>query len=497
MDIDALTQTIQTLQPPEFSVWIESHERELSNFFYKCSSEELDELDFNNRFFGSIATSASYKRYLEDRNANPFFGRLMEMMAVSAEKLAIIGIDAMLETLISDLESGAHKLRLEALMEFALVENIEKDYFTKLPKVLSILEASQDLDEGGNIRLSIDIILHYIFKARKAFSDRGMNHHLAHLIKICTDAQFLEDHPMMAHPVITAALAGEDAFALRPVDVIRDRLESSEYFKDIVSIVNKIYYDHPQIDHFARKWWKYDNRTIREQVLKNGRTDFREPYDEISPEEKVILYCFFNMKKHFFTSYAVFERILPSLQAVFNQEGYEPIMIDLGCGPMTSGIAIADLMMATTGIPLTFTYVGVDIAPAMIAKAKTFESSALFANSKFYYWLDWDEIDFSVLYAVAGQHNPVVFNASYMFASDSLDVEALANLVSEVVKLWDRVFLIFQNPDSDNRNVKYVEFKSLLQHEEILDGVETIRYKTGSSESSERVYYQILKFNKP
>ncbi|MNL16097.1 hypothetical protein D3C87_1371200 [compost metagenome] len=203
------------------------------------------------------------------------------------------------------------------------------------------------------------------------------------------------------------------------------------------------------------------------------------------------------MKKHFFTSYAVFERILPSLKSFFNTEEYTPIMIDLGCGPMTSGIAIADLMMSTESDALSFTYVGVDIAPAMIERAKMFENSPLFSKTSFYYYEDWEHIDFSVLYATAGKNNPVIFNASYLFSSESLNTNQLAEFVLNVVKLWDSVYLIFQNPDSDTRNIKYVDFKSRLQHHELLNGTETIRYKATSSESSEKVYYEILKFIRP
>lgn len=497
MNIEALIQAIETLPPKEFDQWIEVHEKELSNFFYKQSGSELHALEFDKMFFGPIARSHSYSNYVKDRTSSNSFGILMELISISAEKLAIIGIDSLLETLISDLEETAGRLRLQALLEFSLVEDIATDYFTKLPVVLGLLEKSQLLDEDSNARLSVDIILLYINKAYKKFEEKGMTHHLQKFFELCSDSELVAKHPLLAHPVVCSLLAGEDAFSVQPIEVIRDRLESSTYFRDIVSSINDEYYGHPQIDHFARKWWKYDIKTILRDVLKSGRTDFRYAYNEISPCEKVLLYCFFNMKKHFFTSYAVFERILPSLKTVFDNEDYRPIMIDLGCGPMTSGIAIADLMMSSTAKALSFTYVGVDIAPAMIARAKKFEDSPLFSNTSFYYWEDWNEIDFSVLYSVAGKNNPVVFNASYLFASDSLDSEELAGLVSDVVKLWDHVYLIFQNPDNDIRNVKYIDFKSRLQHDQLLSGTETIRYKAISSESSEKVYYEILKFISP
>lgn len=498
MDINDIVQAIEKLAPKEFERWMEDNEKELSNFFYKRSSIEFLEMEFDKIFFNSIARSRSYNEYVQDKEKKgKLFGSFMELVSIAAEKLAIIGIDSLLGTLISDLHNTPGRLRLQALLEFSLVEDIESDYFKKLPVILDLLEESQILDADSNVRLSIDIILQFIDKAYKVFNTKGMISHTQKLYDLCTSSEFVKQHPLLTHPVVLSLLAGEDVFSVQPIEVLRDRLESSEYFKEIVENINNEYYNHTQIDHFAGRWWKYDNRTIIRNVLKSGRTDFREAYNEISPSEKVLLYCFFNMKKHFFTSYAVFERILPSLKVFFNIEEYTPIMIDLGCGPMTSGIAIADLMMSTESNPLSFTYVGVDIAPAMIERAKMFENSPLFSKTSFYYYEDWEEIDFSVLYATTGKNNPVIFNASYLFSSESLIPSQLAEFVLNVVKLWDSVYLIFQNPDSDTRNIKYIDFKSRLQHHELLKGTELIRYKATSSESSERVYYEILKFISP
>ena len=38
-----------------------------------------------------------------------------------------------------------------------------------------------------------------------------------------------------------------------------------------------------------------------------------EYFNEIKPYDKVQIYCYFNMRKHFFSSYAIFEAMFPEL----------------------------------------------------------------------------------------------------------------------------------------------------------------------------------------
>ncbi len=44
----------------------------------------------------------------------------------------------------------------------------------------------------------------------------------------------------------------------------------------------------------------------REKILDHGRTNFDVPYAELSPQDKVSLYCVHYMPMHLFSSYHIF-----------------------------------------------------------------------------------------------------------------------------------------------------------------------------------------------
>jgi len=137
----------------------------------------------------------------------------------------------------------------------------------------------------------------------------------------------------------------------------------------------------------------YDKMTILNDILDRGKTKFDNNYEGREPSDKVLLYCYFNMKKHFFTSIAVFKKVWKSLHQIFTDKKYSPIFIDLGCGPLTSGLAIAELFQSETGKPLLMNYIGIDISQAMIEKAKEFSQSDLFhPNTTFLFFKNWNDI---------------------------------------------------------------------------------------------------------
>ena len=85
---------------------------------------------------------------------------------------------------------------------------------------------------------------------------------------------------------------------------------------------------------------------IQNNVLGNGRADFsngykHEVYGNLSADDKVLLYCYFNMRGHFHSSTANFEVAKDwLLETLFAKK---PLIIDFGCGPATTALAIADL----------------------------------------------------------------------------------------------------------------------------------------------------------
>src|SRR5258706_6616963 len=87
---------------------------------------------------------------------------------------------------------------------------------------------------------------------------------------------------------------------------------------------------------------------IRDEVLEMGRADFTAGHEDdefgaLTEEDKVLLYCFVFMKRHFFEALATFRAYRTQLKAMFDSTRPK-IMVDLGCGPGTAGLALGECL---------------------------------------------------------------------------------------------------------------------------------------------------------
>ena len=70
------------------------------------------------------------------------------------------------------------------------------------------------------------------------------------------------------------------------------------------------------------------------------------------------------------------------------------------------------------------------------------------------------------IYLSSGQYKEylIVLNYSYLFASSTLDVSKLAQLVEKILNTYKshKICLLYQNPPLEFLNSKWEEFKSLI-----------------------------------
>ncbi len=222
---------------------------------------------------------------------------------------------------------------------------------------------------------------------------------------------------------------------------------------------------------------------------------FNEPYQNFPIEDKVLLYCYFNMRKHYFSSYFVFDKII-DFHKWFPQNP-PTIFIDLGCGPLTSALALADYYKAKTNKYLKFNYIGVDIALSMLKKAEEFSQIDNFTSDcQFSFIEDWFQI-LNILEPSIESESKIIFNASYLFASNSLNEIELANSINTIMELYsqNQTIFIFQNPNNSIRNRKYDIFKNSLKYlNTSYSDVDTVYYKNKKYGDlrDEPVYYELL-----
>lgn len=492
LDIDAALKA--HISRKDFDSWIVANERELSNFFYTQNGNDLNALQFDNFYYSNISTSPVYKEYHKSQTHSEPFLLFLNLISNAAEKLAEIGISSFAESIIIDLPDSPSKYRLMALNEFVLVDDIRTSYITKFPSVLDKLDKSRLLFEEGNIRQIVDVLGYYYNKSKKALEKNGFSEKILEIKAMFKNESLIKQYPFLTHDILVDLINDVNPFELYTSEIVRDRLEPSPVIRKLFSKFNSDYFNHPNINSDKNDLWGLSRKQILDDILIRGRGDFTKKSGKISANDKVLLYCYFNLKKHFFTSYAVFQTVVDSLENFFKNNEYKPVFVDLGCGPMTSGLALADLMHNTTGEGISFSYIGVDISNPMMMKASSFKSLNIFSTeSTFTFVNSWNEIEPQLLNELAGKNNPIIFNASYLFASTSVDEVDLGKYVTTISKNFTNVFFVFQNPNRIDRNTKYEEFKKSIKYTTLIKQNENIRYKPASVESNEDVSYEILK----
>lgn len=191
------------------------------------------------------------------------------------------------------------------------------------------------------------------------------------------------------------------------------------------------------IDHVKNRAFRYH----RETILKQGRTNFDEPFEGLTSKEKVLIYCLHYMPMHLFSSYHIFTKH-------FAPVSDKVILIDFGCGPLTSGIAF----WASTR-QSDITYVGIDSSQGMRDKAREinrhgpYESEPFFTKGKV--TSDWNRLSQSLDdYIMRGDQTQIIFNFCYLLASNTLDTENLSNVLIQIVEKYNqhKMFVIYQNP---------------------------------------------------
>lgn len=279
--------------------------------------------------------------------------------------------------------------------------------------------------------------------------------------------------------------------------------EFKSVFEEI--IINPLKFDKRTIN-YPDNILGQSNDFIRNNVIEYGRTDFDKVFayqtnlfsQEFSVKDKVILYCYYNMRKHYFSNLAVFESFEEFFKIEFIQTSNRVTFIDYGCGPLTAGLAFNQF--AKKHIEnFYFNYFGVDISNGMVDMAKTFSTTKLFnENSTFQFFQDFKDLKANVYDEIFRVSNVVILNFSYLFANlNPEQTIELANNINQLVEMYplNKYIVIYQNPVNKYHN--FVKFKKELKdiNKTIVRNTETVSYKNSESswyDASERFTYEII-----
>jgi hypothetical protein len=466
--------------------FINSNRNVIESYFVTLTDEQIEKEKFD---LQSVCLEFINSSIYQGDKTNPDFIEIITLFAELFEKIGFYGAIAIIRTNLPKDSSIRH--RLNAVYLYTRIGS-STEYIDKFSDILEALEKAQNFAEVDYTGQVVQDIIYYYLFGKKAFEDTKDYDQLEEFKLLFNSTHSRQKFKFLNHPTLKEYFDGyvtEKIF----IELIADKVY-------VPSPVTQRVFQELIIDHIytAGYFEKYSNDEIRSDVLNYGRADFNQPYKDLNPYDRVLLYCYFNMRKHFFTTYAVYETIFKTLNNIVFKKSKNLVFIDLGCGPLTSAISLASLYYDYENKPIVIRYIGIDIAEKMLVKAKEFAESELFShNSQFSFYSNWDLVPDSLISEITQTNTFVIFNASYLFASSSLDETSLASFVNEISsRLMDKAYFVFQNPDRADRNVKYKKFKRDIPHEIETSDIQKIYYKNNSNStfepSSEIFNYEIL-----
>ena len=188
------------------------------------------------------------------------------------------------------------------------------------------------------------------------------------------------------------------------------------------------------------------------ESIGGGQADFDSQDGNLSPDDKALLYAYLNQKGHI-------EELATAFGQIFvGSSPPNPIIVDIGCGPFTGGLALA----ATLGSHVCFDYIGVDRAKSMLRLAKRLAASQLVPGYITTHWA-------ANIASVNWPHHPawreVIVVVSYLFASSTLDAESMFKDLDRLLRRLGRgaVTLLYTNTPRDDCNRQYPGFRETLK----------------------------------
>ena len=183
-----------------------------------------------------------------------------------------------------------------------------------------------------------------------------------------------------------------------------------------------------------------------------GQAAFDEPWQGTSPADRVLLYAYFNQLGHLKELIAAFRLIFRDGEPPNN-----PIVVDLGCGPFTGGLAFADVL----GNAPRFDYIGVDTSATMRGFGEHLAASTSHLNPVRRFWA-------SDLSSVAWDRppawRPVLVIVSYLLASPTVDAPRLVDQLDALLAKMGkgRVAVLYTNATGAHANRHYPAFSDAL-----------------------------------
>lgn len=189
-------------------------------------------------------------------------------------------------------------------------------------------------------------------------------------------------------------------------------------------------------------------------IAGGGQADFASPCGDLSSDDLALLYAYYFQKGH------TEELVEAFSQHLTGSTVKEPVIIDLGSGPFTGGLAVASALEP----PNSFTYIGMDRAPSMRllgAKLATAAVKYRGINIKQFWTDDLNSVEWNE----PPKWYPVIVIVSYLLASPTVEP---VSLVADLDRLLTRigrgpVTLLYTNSEHASKNAHFPAFQGALK----------------------------------
>ena len=186
-----------------------------------------------------------------------------------------------------------------------------------------------------------------------------------------------------------------------------------------------------------------------------GQANFDVPFGTLSAEDRVLLYAYWNQKRHL-------EELSEAFRQLFDASPPKDplIVVDLGCGPFTGGLALAGQL----GAGQRFDYIGVDRSQAMRLLGERFAIEAEHFNEAPQVERHWaakvSEIDWQQPLG----WRPVLVIVSFLLASDSVDAKVLVDELDGLLAKLSRgeTSVVYTNSPKERPNRSLPAFRETL-----------------------------------
>lgn len=186
-----------------------------------------------------------------------------------------------------------------------------------------------------------------------------------------------------------------------------------------------------------------------------GQADFDRPWRNLSPNDRVLLYAYFFQRGHLEELTEAFRQLCA------NTTPQNPVVIDLGCGPFTGGLAAGGVF----GQGTSFHYIGIDRSCAMRRLGEKLALAADCFEQMPEVTRCWESDVSSVDWRRPSSWPPVIVIVSYLLASPTLEVDRLVESLNDLLKKIGRghVTVIYTNSPHPIPNQSFPRFSAGLK----------------------------------